>query len=311
MARLYEAEAAKIAATMTVDEIVVGLDSSDPNIVLVSQRALALHGPEATEALIRAFDVSFPPYRRDARRREKMREIAHVTASAAIALLADAIFSLSAPQFIALFFGINFVRITCFYRPPSLPRPGFHGILRGMVALDDMRLLGRLIDAFSVDELAHDDQMISALSCLLNHLTDDDAQLISKERLDVLAELMGREPNLKLRIGVLRAIELFGDGSYFERISSLLRAKVPRDPETAWSYENWIDAELVDAAGRCLSAEEARHATRNQAQMLLRPGEPAESDSLLRSAMRTDTTDPSLLPRPAEEPAEAANRAIH
>lgn len=192
---------------------------------------------------------------------------------------------------IALLTLLLMVASTQLYRVTVLPR--HRKLARELAGLEDVREIGRLVDAMSWPDREIIAVSEAALTRLLPRLHATDAALLTEQHRHVLyarLDITQARDHASFLVALLRALEQVGDQ----------RALSPVQALAAWQPYSKSQRAVHDAAKECLPYLEERVNLQNSSQTLLRASAPSEDrfgETLLKPAGSTVATDQALLLR--------------
>lgn len=288
--QLDDLEATGIAARLSAQDIAEGLKSRDKRTAQLSRLALRKCGPEAADVLIASFYESAKPPVGEAAQRRAAKAL---TAGGSV-LVVGLLLSGALPKPLSTIFSFGLIvvvmsRVTIHFQVPHKQRY----VLSALAELQDKRVVGVLIDSLAMHS-ALKPEVYAGLARLLPALTSEDADLVTADRLRVLASHL-RGADEALGIAILHAIELFGNGTFVTPLNELRKhIGVIGFLQTSPPWLSLVDyPEVRSAFERCLAVEQDRLDARQNLDTLLRSsGGVVETDSLLRAATATAASDP-------------------
>jgi hypothetical protein len=163
---------------------------------------------------------------------------------------------------------------------------------RELAALDDVRVIGPLIDAMDYGEEDTPDYILAGLARQLPSMKASDAGLLTERHRKILRQILAEQEEKKftaLRVAILKALEQIGDSRDLKTVKSLAHPLIPMTGIAA----------VRDAARACLPYLETLAQAQRVRDSLLRPSSsiPQDPGVLLRPTTSGTIEDPYTLLR--------------
>lgn len=264
------------------DEIVWRAESRNTEVRLEARRLMQRMGPKAIDPLLRLID-------NEGKKRERRMKMVGVIAVAftLLALLEMTFldFWLESGQMHHGIMLLILLVILSFGKPSKMHKRA----ARALARIDDLRVVGPLLEALEMGDTYSHAAAADALKRLLPRLRADHAELLNENQFNCLLRAL-RNNDAHLVIAILQALEQIGDRRALPEVERLADAE-------AFTH---TQQRIKDAANECLPALIDKTVRERAGQRLLRPSTaPGEAEeTLLRPAQGMASIDPQLLLRP-------------